>query len=161
RPLPAGAEPDGVARSRPRQRVRIGPAGPRSRRPRPVARPDRRTRLPARGPRSRRVIAPRRKRRIGRRCGGQSSPPRNASNMSKQNRQPGAPLLLPKLLKQNAEAYDQRRKRGTSRMRALLEVEDLVRHFVVRRSIVGRARATVRAVDGVSFSLAPGETLAL
>jgi oligopeptide/dipeptide ABC transporter ATP-binding protein len=46
-------------------------------------------------------------------------------------------------------------------MSTLLEVEDLVRHFVVRRSLLGRPRATVQAVDGVSFSLAPGETLAL
>ena len=65
------------------------------------------------------------------------------------------------LLKQYAEAYDERRKRGTSRMSALLEVENLVRHFVVRRSLVGRPRATVQAVDDVSFSLRPGETLAL
>ena len=46
-------------------------------------------------------------------------------------------------------------------MSALLEVEDLVRHFVVRRSLVGRPLATVQAVDGVSFAVAPGETLAL
>ena len=46
-------------------------------------------------------------------------------------------------------------------MTVLLEVEDLVRHFVVRRSLVGRPLATARAVDGVSFSVAPGETLAL
>jgi len=44
---------------------------------------------------------------------------------------------------------------------ALLEVEDLVRHFVVRRSLFGRPLATVQAVDGVSFSVAAGETLAL
>ena len=43
----------------------------------------------------------------------------------------------------------------------MLEVENLVRHFVVRRSLVGRAVATVKAVDGVSFSVAAGETLAL
>jgi peptide/nickel transport system ATP-binding protein/oligopeptide transport system ATP-binding protein len=46
-------------------------------------------------------------------------------------------------------------------MSALLEVDNLVRHFVVRRSLLGRARATVKAVDGVSFTLAAGETLAL
>jgi oligopeptide transport system ATP-binding protein len=44
----------------------------------------------------------------------------------------------------------------------LLEVEDLTRHFTVKRGIVfSRAAGVVRAVDGVSFSLARGETLAL
>ena len=56
------------------------------------------------------------------------------------------PLLLTKFVKQNAGMFDELRKRGTSRMSALLEVEDLVRYFVVRRSLVGRALATVRAV---------------
>jgi peptide/nickel transport system ATP-binding protein/oligopeptide transport system ATP-binding protein len=46
-------------------------------------------------------------------------------------------------------------------MRPLLEVHDLVRHFVVKRSLLGDPRASVRAVDGVSFSVAAGETLAL
>jgi peptide/nickel transport system ATP-binding protein/oligopeptide transport system ATP-binding protein len=46
-------------------------------------------------------------------------------------------------------------------MRPLLEVHDLVRHFVVKRSLLGEPRAAVRAVDGVSFSVAAGETLAL
>lgn len=43
----------------------------------------------------------------------------------------------------------------------LLAVEDLVKHFVARRSLLGQAQSFVRAVDGVSFSVNDGETLAL
>src|SRR6516162_277365 len=43
----------------------------------------------------------------------------------------------------------------------LLEVEDVGRQFVVRRSVFGRPTALVTAVDGVSFSLEAGKTLAL
>ncbi len=44
----------------------------------------------------------------------------------------------------------------------LLAVENLSRHFAVRRGVLfGRATGTVRAVDGVSFTLDRGETLAL
>ena len=43
----------------------------------------------------------------------------------------------------------------------VLEVEGLSKHFVVRRSAFGRPLATVKAVDGVSFALRAGETLAL
>jgi peptide/nickel transport system ATP-binding protein len=43
---------------------------------------------------------------------------------------------------------------------ALLEVNDLKKHFAVRSGLLG-ARAAVRAVDGVSFTIAKGETLAL
>jgi len=43
----------------------------------------------------------------------------------------------------------------------LLEVEDVGRQFVVRRSVFGRPTAIVTAVDGVSFSLEAGKTLAL
>src|SRR5262249_259864 len=43
----------------------------------------------------------------------------------------------------------------------LLEVEDVGRQFVARRSVLGRPTATVTAVNGVSFSLEAGKTLAL
>ncbi len=43
----------------------------------------------------------------------------------------------------------------------LLEVEDLVRYFEIRRGALGRVRAAIRAVDGVSFTIARGETLGL
>ena len=46
-------------------------------------------------------------------------------------------------------------------MTALLEVEGLVKHFVAERSLFGRPLAHVKAVDGVSFSLEAGKTLAL
>lgn len=43
----------------------------------------------------------------------------------------------------------------------LLEVRDLEVHFPVRKGLLRREVARVRAVDGVSLSLAPGRTLAL
>jgi oligopeptide transport system ATP-binding protein len=43
----------------------------------------------------------------------------------------------------------------------LLEVTDLVKHYPVRSGILRRRAGTVHAVDGVSFSLAAGETLGL
>jgi oligopeptide transport system ATP-binding protein len=45
--------------------------------------------------------------------------------------------------------------------RPLLEVEDLKTHFPVRRGILQRVVDHVRAVDGVSFRIQPGETLGL
>jgi oligopeptide transport system ATP-binding protein len=43
----------------------------------------------------------------------------------------------------------------------LLSAEALVKHFPARRDVLGRATAWVKAVDGVSFTLSEGETLAL
>ncbi len=43
----------------------------------------------------------------------------------------------------------------------LLEVKNLVKHFPVRSGIFSRVEAYVRAVDGISLDLAPGETLGL
>jgi oligopeptide/dipeptide ABC transporter ATP-binding protein len=43
----------------------------------------------------------------------------------------------------------------------LLTVDALVKHFVVKRSLLGQPRALVYAVDGLSFEVGVGETLAL
>jgi oligopeptide/dipeptide ABC transporter ATP-binding protein len=44
---------------------------------------------------------------------------------------------------------------------AVVEVKDLVKHFPVLRGVLRRAVAHVKAVDGVSFAIQPGETLCL
>jgi peptide/nickel transport system ATP-binding protein len=44
---------------------------------------------------------------------------------------------------------------------SLLEVRDLCKHFPLRGGVLQRTRAWVRAVDGVSFDVAPGETLGI
>ena len=41
------------------------------------------------------------------------------------------------------------------------EVQDLRKHFPVRRGVLRRSVAMVRAVDGISLAIAPGETLCL
>src|SRR5947209_19723270 len=46
-------------------------------------------------------------------------------------------------------------------MTALVEAEGLVKGFVARRSIFGKPLAHVNAVDGVSFTVEAGKTLAL
>jgi oligopeptide/dipeptide ABC transporter ATP-binding protein len=43
----------------------------------------------------------------------------------------------------------------------LLSVRDLVKHFPIKRGVFGKVSGQVRAVDGVSFDVAQGETLAL
>ncbi len=43
----------------------------------------------------------------------------------------------------------------------LLTVTDLTKHFPIRGGVFGRAKGAVRAVDGISFELAAGETLGL
>jgi oligopeptide/dipeptide ABC transporter ATP-binding protein len=46
-------------------------------------------------------------------------------------------------------------------MSALLSVRGLAKHFPIKRGIFGRPGGFVRAVDGVSFDVMPGETLGL
>src|SRR5215213_500155 len=46
-------------------------------------------------------------------------------------------------------------------MTPLVEAEGLVKRFVARRSIFGKPLAHVNAVDGVSFTVKAGKTLAL
>src|SRR5665213_4012515 len=43
----------------------------------------------------------------------------------------------------------------------VLEVRDLKKHFPISKGLLQRAAGTVFAVDGVSFSITPGETLGL
>lgn len=43
----------------------------------------------------------------------------------------------------------------------ILEVQSLKMHFPVKGGVVGKVRGHVHAVDGVSFSMSPGETLGI
>jgi oligopeptide/dipeptide ABC transporter ATP-binding protein len=43
----------------------------------------------------------------------------------------------------------------------LLQVRDLKKHFAVGGSLLGHARGWIKAVDGISFTVAEGETLGL
>jgi oligopeptide/dipeptide ABC transporter ATP-binding protein len=44
-------------------------------------------------------------------------------------------------------------------MTAVLQASDLTKHFQARRGLFGGTRGVVRAVDGISFAIAPGATL--
>ena len=46
-------------------------------------------------------------------------------------------------------------------MSTLLQVRNLIKHFAVKQGSFGRVSGHVRAVDGIDFDLAAGETLAV
>ena len=46
-------------------------------------------------------------------------------------------------------------------MTPLLEVRNLKKYFPVKKGVFSRVVAQVRAVDDISFTIAPGETLGL
>jgi oligopeptide transport system ATP-binding protein len=46
-------------------------------------------------------------------------------------------------------------------MTPVLQVDGLVKHYGITGGLLGRTVAHVRAVDGISFAIAPGETLGL
>ena len=50
---------------------------------------------------------------------------------------------------------------GTNGAEPLLSVRALKKHFPIKRGLFGRVTGAVRAVDGISFDVAAGETLAL
>jgi peptide/nickel transport system ATP-binding protein/oligopeptide transport system ATP-binding protein len=50
---------------------------------------------------------------------------------------------------------------GNGNGATLLEVEDLKKHFVIRKGVFSRVHGQVHAVDGVTFSIKRGETLGL
>src|ERR1700682_1184503 len=54
-----------------------------------------------------------------------------------------------------------RTENGSKDRPAVLEVRDLKKHFPIRKGLLQRAGGTVFAVDGVSFTIAAGQTLGL
>lgn len=74
------------------------------------------------------------------------TPGPHAARTTKERREAAVPVTVPRAAGNNG---------------ALLSVRDLVKTFPGRRTRTGRATPPVRAVDGVSFGLAAGETLGL
>ncbi len=68
-----------------------------------------------------------------------------------------AGLAAPRLADSSKEEFAAKGSPG----KVLLEVKDLKVHFPIRRGVFRRTVGYVRAVDGVSFSLSEGRTLAL
>lgn len=54
-----------------------------------------------------------------------------------------------------------REPRARTSASPLLSIRDLVKHFPIKHGVFGRVTGQVRAVDGVSFDVGAGETLAL
>ncbi|NED89681.1 dipeptide ABC transporter ATP-binding protein [Streptomyces sp. SID11233] len=50
-------------------------------------------------------------------------------------------------------------EQATDSREPLLRVEGLVKHFPIRKGLLGRQVAAVKAVDGIDFEVYPGETL--
>ncbi|WP_442815435.1 ABC transporter ATP-binding protein [Streptomyces sp. NBC_01324] len=50
-------------------------------------------------------------------------------------------------------------EQATDSREPLLRVEGLVKHFPIRKGLLGRQAAAVKAVDGIGFEVFPGETL--
>src|SRR5581483_5525908 len=46
-------------------------------------------------------------------------------------------------------------------MSAIIEVESLRKHFAIEQGLLKRSHSAIKAVDGVSFAIQPGETLCL
>ena len=66
------------------------------------------------------------------------------------------------IVSEPSQAGSARRSRaGSSEAAPLLAVQDLTVHFKVRRGITRKSIEVVHAVDGVTFAIAPGATLAL
>ena len=59
------------------------------------------------------------------------------------------------------EVEPKRGAHAATMAKPILEVKDLKKHFPIKKGLLQRTVGHVYAVDGVSFSIAPGETLGL